>query len=155
MESRWTKIRDLLLAQEISEAITVFEYGGYYFVRDGNHRASVAKTNNIEFINADVTSLQISVNLPSEMTRKELPLFQAKYDFYQQTKVFDYISEESFKVALPENWGYLKKEIFEQYKRAFIRLHDRNPDDKELIETWNFVLYEDSMQHIERSAFMS
>jgi len=155
MESRWTKIRNLLLAQEILDAITVFEYGGYYFVRDGNHRVSVARTNHIEFLNADVTSLQIPINLPPEMNRKKLPLFQAKHDFYRQTKVFDYIPEENFKIAIPQNWRYLQKEIFEQHKKWFVREHHRNPEDKELIEAWNFALYEDSIEYIERSAFMS
>lgn len=155
MESRWTTVRNLLLAQKISDAIVVFEYGSYYFVRDGNHRVSVAKTNGIDFLTADVTSLQIPINLPPEMTRKDLPLFQAKYDFYQQTHVFDYIPEEHFKVALPQNWGYLRKEIFEYHKKWFIREHHRVPEDKELIEAWNFALYEDTMEHIERSALMS
>ena len=155
LKSRWTKIRNLLLTQEIAEAITVFEYGGYYFVRDGNHRVSVAKTNNIIFLNADVTSLQIPINLPPKMTRKKLPLFQAKHDFYQQTKVFDYIPEEDFNVALPKNWRYLQKEIFEYHKAWFIRHHQRVPKDKELIEAWNFALYADSMEYIERNALLS
>lgn len=155
MRSRWTTIRNLLLAQKISDAITVFEYGGYYFVRDGNHRVSVAKTNDIDFLNADVTTLQIPINLPTEMTRKDLPLFQAKYDFYQQTKVFDYIPDENFKVARLENWGYLQKEIFQQHKQWFIRQHHKVPDNKELIEAWNFVVYEDTMKHMERSVILS
>ena len=52
MASRWTRVRDLLLDGEIPETIKVIEYGGYYFVRDGNHRVSVAKTHGIDFMDA-------------------------------------------------------------------------------------------------------
>jgi hypothetical protein len=59
-----------MLDKGIPEAITVFEYGNAYFVRDGNHRVSVAKTNGIEFISADVTQLKIPITVPPGMTRQ-------------------------------------------------------------------------------------
>lgn len=154
MERRWIGVKRLMLSGRLSDAISVFEYGSYYFVRDGNHRVSVAKTNNIEFISAEVTSLRIPISLPPEMTRKKLPLFQAKYNFSQQTPVFDFIPEKHFKIACPKNWPYLQKEIFEYNKQWFIRKHHREPGDKELIQNWHFMLYESTMKHIEKNALL-
>ena len=43
--------------------ISLYEVGGLYFVRDGNHRVSVAKAQGIDFIDADVVSLQSEIKL--------------------------------------------------------------------------------------------
>jgi hypothetical protein len=154
MEQRWTRIRSLMLGPGIPEAITVFEYGNAYFVRDGNHRASVAKTNGIEFISADVTQLKIPITLPPDMTRQQLPLLRAKYAFSQETPVFNYIPEEAFQIACPENWAYLKKEIFEYHKQFYIRNDNRVLDDEELIRNWNFILYSRVMDYIRTNALI-
>lgn len=155
MRQRWTRIRDLMLSADgIPEAITVFEYGSAYFVRDGNHRVSVAKTHGIEFITANVISLSIPITIPPQMTRQKVPLFRAKYVFSQETPVFQHIPEEQFQVACPENWAYLKKEIFEYNKQFFINKYQRVPTDEELIRNWNFILYERTMNHIRRNALI-
>lgn len=151
MEVRWKTIRSLMLKNGIAEALSLLEYGNMYFVRDGNHRVSVAKTNDISYITANIVRLDIPVSLPQDMTRKDIPLFKAKYAFYMDTHVFDYIPEENFAVACPENWEFLKKEIFHYNKQWFIRKHGREPQDEELIRNWNFMLYDSTMKHIRRN----
>ena len=54
---RWQKVDEAHLKDIILPPIQLYEIGGAYFVRDGNHRVSVAKTQNVEFIDAVVTSL--------------------------------------------------------------------------------------------------
>lgn len=154
MKERWTRIRALMLGPGIPDVITVFEYGNAYFVRDGNHRVSVAKTNGIEFISANVTQLKIPITVPPEMIRQELPLFRAKYAFAQETPVFKYIPEEEFRVACPENWSFLKKEIFELHKQFNIKKYNRVMEDEELITNWNFILYSRAIEYIRTNAMI-
>ena len=52
--------------------IHVFEIGGAYFVRDGNHRVSVAKAQGAEFIDAEVVSLASRIPVTPGMTPAEL-----------------------------------------------------------------------------------
>ncbi len=52
--------------------IKVFEIGGAYFVRDGNHRVSVAKAQGAEFIDAEVISLATEIPVAPGMTLEEL-----------------------------------------------------------------------------------
>jgi len=42
------------LADEILPPIQVYRVGGMYFVKDGNHRVSVAKEKGMEMVDADV-----------------------------------------------------------------------------------------------------
>jgi hypothetical protein len=52
--------------------IKVFEVGGSYFVRDGNHRVSVAKAKGAEFIDAEVISLATEVTVSPGMSWEDL-----------------------------------------------------------------------------------
>ena len=52
--------------------IKVFEIGGSYFVRDGNHRVSVAKAQGAEFIDAEVISLATEIAVTPGMTLEAL-----------------------------------------------------------------------------------
>jgi hypothetical protein len=68
--------------------IKVYEISGLYFVRDGNHRVSVAKARGTEFIDAEVVSLQseIKLNKPENMQDivKQI-IYYEKRVFYSET----------------------------------------------------------------------
>ncbi len=66
--------------------IHVFEIGGSYFVRDGNHRVSVAKAQGAEFIDAEVISLGTRIPVAPGMTLAELK--RAVIDF-EKVQFFD------------------------------------------------------------------
>ena len=69
---RWTHV-DMAHYQNISlPPIKLFEIGGVYFVRDGNHRVSVAKSQGAEFIDAEVISLSSEIDLSPNMTREDM-----------------------------------------------------------------------------------
>ena len=69
---RWMRV-DLAHYQNVPlPPIQLFEIGGVYFVRDGNHRVSVAKAQGAEFIDAEVISLSSEISLSSDMTLEEL-----------------------------------------------------------------------------------
>jgi hypothetical protein len=64
---RWVSI-DMAHYQDVNlPPIKVFEIGGAYFVRDGNHRVSVAKAKGAEFIDAEVISLSSEIPLTPDM----------------------------------------------------------------------------------------
>lgn len=71
LKTRWEHI-DMAHIQDINlPPITLYELGGLYFVRDGNHRVSVAKAKNVEFIDAEVVSLQSEIHLnPKDSCKK-------------------------------------------------------------------------------------
>jgi hypothetical protein len=69
---RWISV-DMAHYQDVSlPPIKVFEIGGAYFVRDGNHRVSVAKAQGAEFIDAEVISLSSEIPLTPDMGFDEL-----------------------------------------------------------------------------------
>ena len=87
---RWMRV-DLAHYQNVSlPPIQLFEIGGAYFVRDGNHRVSVAKAQGAEFIDAEVISLSSEISLSPDMTKEELKravIDFEKRSFFQTTEL--------------------------------------------------------------------
>ena len=132
MERRWTKIRDLMLGPGISETVKVIEYGGFYFVRDGNHRVSVAKTHRIEFLDAEVTRYDVPAPLPPNMSRVKIPRFASKASFQKKTRFFDYVDAQRLGEARPETWQMLSDELLPRYRRRYEERMNRAADVGEL-----------------------
>lgn len=63
-------------------AIQVYEIDGMYFIRDGNHRVSVARQRGIEFIEAHVTKITPRISVGTVRNRDELK--RAVIDYERQ-----------------------------------------------------------------------
>ncbi|MDR1388403.1 MAG: transcriptional regulator [Treponema sp.] len=88
LRSRWQSIDEARLTDINLPPIQLYEAGGVYFVRDGNHRVSVAKTMGVEAVDAEVTSLNTAVKIDPRMTIDELKQELLRYEkqvFYEKT----------------------------------------------------------------------
>lgn len=92
VKERWERVDDAVIKDIILPPIKVYELGGLYFVRDGNHRVSVAKSKGVEFIDADVVSLQSEINLKPVKNLPEMIkeiIGYEKRNFYSETNFGD------------------------------------------------------------------
>ena len=77
---RWKRVH-VARQRDISlPAIMVYELGGYYFIRDGNHRVSVAVQAGVTFIDAQVTSLGTEVSLGEVNSVEDLKRAVLEYE---------------------------------------------------------------------------
>jgi len=72
LKQRWESIDAARLDDIPLPPISVYKLGDWYFVRDGNHRVSVAKSKGQEFIDAEVVELSSKIPLEEGMTLNEL-----------------------------------------------------------------------------------
>jgi len=72
LKGRWVRVDTAHHQSVVLPPVTLYEVGGVYFVRDGNHRVSVGKMQGVEFIDAEVISLGTRVSLKPGMTREKL-----------------------------------------------------------------------------------
>ena len=84
---RWEAIDRANLAQETLPPIQVYQVGDVYFVKDGNHRVSVARSMGQEYIDAEVIELPITVPLTSEDDARDLLRLAEYARFLEQTKL--------------------------------------------------------------------
>lgn len=88
LKNRWTSIDQAHLKDIILPPIVLYEIGGVYFVRDGNHRVSVARSQGVESIDAEVVSLQSEIKLKSGMSLRQIHKQVIQYEkrvFYSET----------------------------------------------------------------------
>jgi hypothetical protein len=88
LRSRWQSVDQANLNDTILPAITLYEIGGVYFVRDGNHRVSVAKAKGVAAIDAEVIGLASEILIRPGMTIEDLRREVLNYEkrvFYNET----------------------------------------------------------------------
>lgn len=66
MRYRWANVDDAYYESVTLPPVQLLELDGEYFVRDGNHRVSVAKHHKLSFIDAEVTRVTFRRDLGSE-----------------------------------------------------------------------------------------
>ncbi len=92
IKERWEHVDEAVIKDIVLPPIKVYELGGLYFVRDGNHRVSVAKAKGVEFIDAEVVSLQTEIKLSPARTldgmMKQIIAYE-KRNFYFETNFGD------------------------------------------------------------------
>lgn len=88
LKTRWVNV-DLAHYTDVPlPPIRLYEIGGVYFVRDGNHRVSVARLRGQAHIDAEVSSLDAELRLRPGMTMAELRqevVSWEKRNFYEKT----------------------------------------------------------------------
>ena len=72
LERRWESVDAARIDDVILPPISVYKLGECYFVRDGNHRVSVARTKGVEFIDAEVVELTSKIPLEEGITLNEI-----------------------------------------------------------------------------------
>lgn len=80
IRSRWENVDKAHLKSIILPPIKLYEIGGAYFVRDGNHRVSVAKLQGVRSIDAEVIRLDTEIPLGPELTRSEIEKAIIRYE---------------------------------------------------------------------------
>lgn len=84
-QGRWTNVDRAFYDEVRLPPIQLYKVGDIYFVKDGNHRVSVARERGVEFIDAEVIEGHVRVPLTSQMSTPEL-LLQAEYaEFLRRT----------------------------------------------------------------------
>ena len=100
---RWTRIQRL--HQQIDlPPIDVFQVGDVYFVRDGNHRVSVAQTRGQNTIRARVVEIPVRVSLEPDTSPDDLILKAGYTEFLEQT-LLDQLHPEQH-IELTRAGGY-------------------------------------------------
>jgi hypothetical protein len=84
-QERWSRVYAQVSSMEGVPPIEVYKVGDVYFVRDGNHRVSVARQLGAKTIEAHVTELPTSVQLAPGMSPEELDEAAAYAAFLEET----------------------------------------------------------------------
>ncbi|MBQ0039037.1 MAG: transcriptional regulator [Treponema sp.] len=114
LKNRWERVDMAHYQDIILPAISVYELGGLYFVRDGNHRVSVAKSKGIENIDAEVVSLQTEIKLKPGSTKEQMIKQVIEYEkrvFYNETNFGDITDYWCLNFSIPGQYDIIYNHI--------------------------------------------
>lgn len=84
---RWESVDRATLNDVVLPPVQLYKVGGIYFVKDGNHRVSVAKEKGAEYIDAEVIDCPTRVQIPAISDQRELIQLAEFARFLEQTKL--------------------------------------------------------------------
>lgn len=97
--ARWQAVDAAMHSQTGLPPIEVYQVGDIYFVRDGNHRVSVAKANGLKDIEAYVTRLDTPVEITADMRPEDLMRKAGQAEFLRQTRLNELRSDPEIEVT--------------------------------------------------------
>jgi hypothetical protein len=114
LKSRWVRVDEAHIRDIILPPIQLYEIGGVYFVRDGNHRVSVARSQGIEMIDAEVISLSSEITIEPSMTTDDLRekiIGLEKKAFYEKTGFGKYTHCYDLDFSMPGRYDVIYNHI--------------------------------------------
>jgi len=143
IRGRWESIDRAHLSDVILPAIKLYEIGGVYFVRDGNHRVSVARMQGVEAIDAEVIELDSEIEMQPGMTVHDLKNAVVEYEkqkVFSDTELDSIIPPEEIVFSEPGRYVEMLRHI-QGHKYFLNQGHNREIDFLQAASSWYNNLY--------------
>jgi hypothetical protein len=153
-DERWMRLDIAINELRSLPPIEVYEIGGVYFVRDGNHRVSVAVANGLEEIEAHVTEVDSVVPLEPGVDVDGL-IIKAEYaHFLRQTGLDESRPDQAVILTEPGRYRILLEHI--DVHRFYLGLQwGREPSLAEAAASWYDAVYLSVVEAIHDTRILS
>lgn len=149
---RWTRI-DRLRRQTDLPPIDVFKIGDVYFVQDGNHRVSVARTRGDKTIRARVVEIPIRVPLGPETAPDDLILKSGYAEFLEKTSLDRTCPGQRIELTRPGGYRSLQQHV--EVHQFYTGLRSRHyPTLSEAALDWYEQVYLPVVERIQTSRIL-
>lgn len=142
LRNRWMRVDKAHLQHIILPPIRLYEVGGVYFVRDGNHRVSVARSQGVKAIDAEVVSLDSEIELAPNMGKTDLLRAVIEYErrrFFELTHFDRLVPQANLEFTAPGRYDEIVHHIYGH--KYYINEHYRGeiPIETAIISWYNNV----------------
>ena len=157
LRNRWESIDKAHGDSVILPPVRLYEIGGVYFVRDGNHRVSVAKSVGALMIDAEISSLDTDIRIAPGMSyddiKREVILFERER-LFSNTNLAEIISPVDLLFTATGRYGELLKHI-EVHKYFINQNLPKELTFTEAAQSWYENLYKPIADVISEQNLMS
>ncbi|WP_129674497.1 universal stress protein [Candidatus Chloroploca sp. Khr17] len=120
-ETRWANVRAAMGEGKLLPPIDVYELGGVYFVKDGNHRVSVARELGIDHLLAHVTEVPSRVTLTPDVTPDDLIIASEYTKLMEATRLDMFYPELDLRVSAPGAYQLIAEQMEQERHRIALR----------------------------------
>ena len=158
LRQRWESVDKAYITDIALPPIKLYKIGKVYFVRDGNHRVSVAKAQGMYSIDAEVTELTTEIHLTPNMTRKELIAAVISYEreriIQSQPELGALIEESEIDFTAPGRYEEMLRHIMGH--KYFINMDQKEEIPLEMAaRSWRDNLYQPIIRTIRTANLVS
>jgi hypothetical protein len=140
LRGRWEKIEQLLATGRSLPPVELYKVGEVFFVRDGNHRVSVARHRGFTSIEAQVWEYDAPVPLQPDSDIDELLCSAAREAFLERTHIDHLCPDLHIELTQPDGYNVLLNEI-EHFQEILSRLEGRDLSHDEAVTLWCEIRY--------------
>ena len=150
---RWKRLDVAMNELRDLPPIDVYQIGDVYFVRDGNHRVSVAKANGLDTIEARVTEISTMVPLTPETDVDDL-IIKAEYaHFLRETMLDETRPDQRIELTEPGRYQILLEHVL--VHRYYLGLQwGHEPSVAEAAASWYDNVYLPIIEAIKESGIL-
>lgn len=109
--TRWRRIDEAFYLDISLPPVQLYKVGDVYFVKDGNHRVSVARDRGAAFIDAEVIECRARVPLTPDMTAEDLEAMGEYADFLEWSSLDTLRPEQDIRFTIPGGYAQLREHI--------------------------------------------
>jgi hypothetical protein len=150
MKDRWSRVYAVANGLQGLPPIELYKVGEVYFVRDGNHRVSVARELGAATIEAHVTEMPTTVPLRPNMSDQEMEAAEAYAVFLDETELNRAVTDhESIELTIPSRYHellghiYMHQRVLEQMEGQPVSVHSATAD-------WYHAIYKPAVELIRK-----
>jgi len=147
-KDRWVNVKAAMMGLKGVPPIEVYRVGEVYFVKDGNHRVSVAREMGHEYIQAYVVEINTLVPLSIDDDLADIIIKSEYASFLDKTNFHNIFPDVELEVTLPGQYEKLEEHI--EVHRYFMGLEQkRHVPYQEAVEHWYRHVYSPVEEAIE------
>ncbi|GAB4541087.1 MAG: hypothetical protein Kow0063_31570 [Anaerolineae bacterium] len=140
LKERWQRVDRLMAAGKGYPPVELYKVGQVYFVRDGNHRVSVARQHSFPTIQAYVWEYQTDMPVQPETDIDELLCQTAHAAFIEQTRIDRLCPDLDIRLTQPDGYADLLNEI-QAYQAILSQIDGQEIPFDEALVLWAEMRY--------------
>ena len=153
LRGRWENIQRLVATGRSLPPVELYKAGQVFFVRDGNHRVSVARHRGLFSIEALVWEYDALVPLQPDSDIDELLCNAAREAFLERTRIDSLCPELHIELTQPDGYDTLLYEI-ERFREVLSTIEGRELPSDEAVMLWCEIRYTPIVEIIRRRAIL-
>jgi hypothetical protein len=137
---RWQSIDEAYYTDVELPPVQLYRVGDVYFVKDGNHRVSVARERGVEFIDAEVIECRLRVPLTPDVTAEDMEAIGEYADFLDWSKLDQLRPDQKIQFTVPGGYRQLREHIM-VHRYYLGESLQRRIELSEAVMSWYDVVY--------------
>jgi hypothetical protein len=152
-QDRWHRINRAWYQDISLPPVLLYKVGDVYFVVDGNHRVSVARSRGQEFIDAEVRECAARVPLHAGISPDDLELLHARVEFLERSRIDEIRPEAQIETTVLGGYDRLIEHI--AVHRYYMGLKRRREiSEAEAVAHWYDTIFKPVSEVIEQSGVL-